>query len=435
MEKNENGQVIIDLFKALKNYPTDDAKLARYLSATRLAGRVGLFLSCIKGFDEIETSLSESRIRALYNDVGIDDISFKAIIKPWIVNHGMLYETTNINGDIIYIATVFSYDNLLESVTTFFEENVAEESMPYEAALHFLYKECSTVPRGEHDIRQRLSSVFNNMTVVNIVFEIAKAYKVLSFSMAHSSAETVIYNEKLWKGINKKMLSAIPTFPNDQKAYIEVMIQKVVENQGIPEEYIRKEARDMNSENILNFCIRLGLLNVTTIYIANGKYKNFLTTPHFYAKVKDEFGDDVCDKVKLFLDSIRHGQFYGDGSTGRIKNPEALLSSLLNNRILTGCSALVTDYTMAEKAGIIKIIKGKTYKENRMEVVQVDVIEKTLDVIQYKNIMTSTKTPIQYFDTNGNFRSIQENRVMFAELPSELAEAENELLTNLREGL
>jgi len=433
MEKGENGQVIIDLFKSLKNYPTDDAKLARYLSTTRLAGRLGLFLSCIKGFDSNEKALSGNRIRALYNDVGLDDISFKAIIKPWIVNHGLLYETTNSEGIIIYISTIFSYDNLLAAVTEFFNENVVEESIFYESAMQNLYFECSTLPRGEHDIRQKLSCIYSN-TVINITLEIAKAYKVLSFSRPHSTSEIVIYNEKLWKGINKKMLAALPTFPTDQKAYIEAMIQKVMDNQGIPEEYLRQEARDLNSESLLDFCIKLGLLNITTIYVSNGRYKNFITTPHFYAKVRDEFGDDVCDKVKLFLDSIRHGQFYGDGSTGRIKYPEALLSSLVNNRVLTGCSALITDYTMAEKAGIIRIKKGNTYRENRMEVIQCDVIQKTLDVIQYKDIREIPKVPIQYFDTNGNFRSIQENRVLLAELPAELNEAEHELLKNLREG-
>ena len=42
----------------------------------------------------------------------------------------------------------------------------------------------------------------------------------------------------------------------------------------------------------------IGLLNRTEIQMADGAQRFFLTTPHFYADMGTEFGNDMCDRVK-----------------------------------------------------------------------------------------------------------------------------------------
>lgn len=432
MDKQEHGQIIIEISKILKVFSNEDTKINRYLPTTRLAGRAGIFASSIKGFTTIEKELTLSRIKILYNEAGIEHFTFNKIIYPWLESKGLCHKKDQ-NGSIIFISTIYSYSNLLESVVDIFDESVEDEARNIELAIHDLYKYCSDLPRGLNESKQFISLKYDEATA-DIVIDIVKAYHVLTINKVGPNDDFLLYSERLWKKLDHKMLHALPSFKPDDKAFIESIILRVKDQQGYPEDLLVNEAKRYHSEHLLNFSIHVGLLNRTAVIVKNGTKKYFLTTPHFYSQVEEEFGADACDKVKLFLDSIRHGQYYGDDATGRIRSPEALLQSFIDRGYLSGCSAILTDYTMAEKAGIIKVCKGYSYKDTSMHMVQKDVIEKTYEIIKYKEIKSMNSMPINSFDTEGSFSSVQENRASLAELPGEMAEAEREMINSLREG-
>lgn len=78
----EQGRAIVSTTKALEAFSAGDSKVARHFAATRIAGRAGLFASSIRGYSSEAMALEPNRLEVLYNDVGLDVLTFDRDIKP-----------------------------------------------------------------------------------------------------------------------------------------------------------------------------------------------------------------------------------------------------------------------------------------------------------------------------------------------------------------
>jgi hypothetical protein len=168
--------------------------------------------------------------------------------------------------------------------------------------------------------------------------------------------------------------------------------------------------------------------------MADGSSRAFLTSPHYYADLAEEFGEDICDRVKIFLDSIRNGQHFGHLWTGRILYPEKLLRSLLNNGVIGPATAIRTDYILSEKAGIVRVKKVDSSSRGIMEIIQRDTVKKVLEIVTSGSTdpgsheMSSSNIREGYY-----FRSIEQARATMGMIPTEITEAENAIILQLRE--
>jgi hypothetical protein len=96
---------------------------------------------------------------------------------------------------------------------------------------------------------------------------------------------------------------------------------------------------------LVELAVGLGLLD-NTVIASSAQDRSFLTTPHLYGEIAVAHGRDVCDRIRLFLDSIRHGQHFGDWYTGRISDPVVLLNRLIDRREIGPCTAIGRDYQL-----------------------------------------------------------------------------------------
>jgi hypothetical protein len=171
---------------------------------------------------------------------------------------------------------------------------------------------------------------------------------------------------------------------------------------------------------MLQLAIGVGLLNRTDIQMADGTSRVFLTSPHFYGDLESEFGEDMCDRVKIFLDSTRNGQHFGHPWTGRILDPDRLLRKLINTGVIGPCSAIGTDWVTSELAGIVTVKRvdpraGKCY----MELVQKDTVSKVHQVITTGTMDVSQSTmKASHVAEGSHFHSIEQLRPEAGELPS-----------------
>ena len=169
--------------------------------------------------------------------------------------------------------------------------------------------------------------------------------------------------------------------------------------------------------------------------MADGTMRAFLTTPHFYADLADEFGEDMCDRVKIFLDSIRNGQYFGFTGTGRIFDPVLLLRALLNRGHVGPATAIGTDYMAAEKAGVIRVQREASSNKANMELSQADTVRKVLEVVSSGSMEPgSPKMGIDHMSDGVGFTSIEQGRAQFGGVSGDLAEIEHEIIKHLREG-
>jgi hypothetical protein len=430
MNSVDQGRAIINIAKALKVYSGDDAQIVRHFSATRIAGKAGLFASSIRGYSSESSALGSSRLRALYNDVGLNTLEYSTFIKPWLLRNNLAFFSKDYKGQEVLVATILTYDALLKAVVELFD-HLEEEPSPARACHHLVHF-ASELPLTISSARQRLSRIYDEETA-NSALSLSRGLRLVSFSRS-SAREAVIYSDRIWRHASDKAAQHLPDFAPEGYAALEVLVERVRKHQGLPEMALRRWARNNNAEKVLDFAIGIGLLSRTGIKTPSGR-KYFLTTPHFYAEVEDEFGEDVCDRVKIFLNSIRNGQYFSPWAQGQIQDPVALLEALLNKAVIGPATAIGRDYTMAERAGIVRVENSHIQGRYNMLLVQEDVVDKTLEVIQ-RQAMTPVGRELtvdDFADDKGQFMSIPETRATRAELPGEMREAEQEYIDALRE--
>jgi hypothetical protein len=227
--------------------------------------------------------------------------------------------------------------------------------------------------------------------------------------------------------------SLSPLSANDRAVILE-FIDRVKSHQGMPESLLHLEARKHNAEHMVQLALSIGLINRTQIQMSDGSKRWFLTTPHFYADMGAEFGEDMCDRVKIFLDSIRNGQHFGSSSTGKIVSPGKLLSKLLNAGEIGPCTAIGTDYVTSEQAGIVRVRRsGVKPKQSYLELVQRDTVEKVHDIVTTGSLIGSRPMTESDISEGVRFGSIEQLRGEKAQVPAPVAEAEREIIQKLRE--
>ena len=161
----------------------------------------------------------------------------------------------------------------------------------------------------------------------------------------------------------------------------------------------------------------------------------FLTTPHLYGELAVSHGRDVCDKVRLFLDSIRHGQHFGEWHTGRINDPVTLLGKLIDRGEIGPCTAIGTDYVLVEKAGVVNV-QSSGYKHDQyvMRLVQKDTVRLIRDILKHEvspgGLLAGGGPGALAQD---RFVSAEQTRGTLGDLPEPTRQAEAEMLRNLRE--
>jgi hypothetical protein len=155
--------------------------------------------------------------------------------------------------------------------------------------------------------------------------------------------------------------------------------------QGAPETAAVNWAKKSGDPELVKFAVGLGLLDRTEILTKEGGTTRFLTTPHLYGELAATHGRDVCDRIRLFLDSIRHGQHYGQWYTGRIKDPVTLLGKLIDTGEIGPCTAIGRDYVLVERAGVVKVKQSSIRPgQFEMHVVQKDTIELIRNILEKK---------------------------------------------------
>lgn len=432
MDELDRAKAIINIAKGLKAFAAGERNVVRYFAATRLAGQAGLFGSGIKGFSKVEDGLTAGRVEALYNEVGFDVFTFRSTVVPWLTKHRLAYWAKNDVGEDVLVSTIVRYDALLRAVTAMYDE--LEPTATVARGCQELVHMVSAIPRPESETRQELSARFGEEKAA-LVVDLAKGLKLVAFNKPPGAKEAVLYSETVWERLDARAAVALPRLSRPDRAALEVLIEKIREYQGLPEDVLRTWAQQNNAERMLDFAISVNLFTRTGI-AGEGTIRNFLTTPHFYAEVREEFGDDVCDRVKLFLDSIRQGQHYSHRMRGQIWDPSALLRKLYNTGSVGPATAIGEDYTMVERAGIICVERSVRHRSRYyLRSVQSDVIKKTLEVVERK-VLSPDKTLLPAdFNDKGQFLSAPEGRVRaaLAALPGEMQEAERDFLTALRE--
>ena len=426
MDSQEKGKLIVSAAKSLKGYQLADPMIASYLYGTLAAGRLGLFASSIKS----EAAATIDRIRFLAAQEGIDIHILLTELLPWLESAGLCQLKRNASGDISEVTSlVLAYRDLLGAVSDFYDSR--NPSSEDQACLSVL-SQANELPKPESVIRHEVALAFGE-DAANKAVQLAKAYGIVASS--GSAGDQLLYAPRVWAGLDPTASRALaPLDPTDREVLIH-LVNRVRHSQGYPAALFQREAAQNGAAHLVEMAIGIGLVNRTELYMADGTKRAFLTTPHFYADLADEFGEDMCDRVKIFLDSIRNGQYFGSRYTGRILDPDRLLRALLNRGQVGPASAISTDYIVAEKAGIIRVQRVSAGSRAYMELGQEDTVRKVLEIVSSGSVEPGApRMDADHMSGGTLFRSIEQGRAELGGVSGEMAEIEHEIMRVLREG-
>lgn len=426
MEKQDKGKLIISAAKSLKGYQIADPRIAAFLYGTLDAGRLGLFASAMKS----EEQASIKRIQLLAAQEGIGLPQLKSEFLPWLESGGLCQLSREADGEIGELTSlILAYEDLLRAVADFYE---SRSPTGEDQACLMVLAQANNLPRPESAIRHNLAGDFGE-EVANRALDLAKAFGIVARS--GGEGDPLLYGPRVWGSLGASSLQALAPLDITDREVLIHLINRVRESQGYPETLFRKEAAENGASHMVDLAVGVALVNRTELQMADGTMRAFLTTPHFYADLADEFGEDMCDRVKIFLDSIRNGQYYGAAMTGRIFDPQLLLRALLNRGFVGPATAIGTDYIVAEKAGIIRVQRQQSNRRATMELRQADTVRKVLEVVSSGSVEPGRpKLEVSHLSDGIGFTSIEQGRAQLGGVSGGLAEIESEIIRKLREG-
>ena len=426
MERQEIAKSIISVAKSLKSYQLADHKIAAFLYATVDAGQLGLFMSAIKS----ERSASLKRLELIAAQEGISPPRLIGEILPWLENAGLCQLTRDHEGHIVDCTSLLlAYSDLLNAVHEYYEMRTPTDED--RACLNILVL-ASWLPRTESALRHMTALQFTD-NIATTALQLAKSYNIVASS--GGSTDPLLYAPRVWANLHRRAPSALAALDPTQREVLTYLINTVRENQGYPESLLRIEATQHGTHHLVDLAIGIALMNRTELRLANGTTRSFLMTPHFYYDLRDEFGEDMCDRVKIFLDSIRNGQYFGSRSTGKILDPERLLRALIDRGSIGPATAIGQDYIVAEKAGIIRVTKSNYGSQAYMEIKQYDTVSKVLEIVATGNVEpVSSPLAASHISDGTLFTSIEQGRAELGRPSDEVAEIEHGIINRLREG-
>lgn len=418
------GLRIISTAKGLGSFQRGDEKLSQYLGATILAGHVGLFLSSLRRHRRMKLS----KFRALAAAAHVEWPMLKTQIIPWMATQGFI-ELGGSGDDPTVMCNVVDYQAILRGTAELFD---LMDPTPEEQAVLGLLDLGIRMPRTKAEVFK--DGALGKDAVVERALGLASAYSIVRVLEGKGVAEPIVYSPLIWGDNMAKAGKALSHMDATKRDQLFHLIDTVRKYQGLPRQSAERWATKVGSAELVDQAVRLGLLDNTVIATGSGE-RRFLTTPHLYGEIAVIHGRDVCDRIRLFLDSIRHGQHYGDWYTGRIADPVVLLNSLIDRGHIGPCTAIGRDYQLVEKAGVINVRPSPSKpRQFIMDLVQEDTITMVRDILTQEPIAADMTLPSGSGTCDQDeFRSAEETRAQLGEPPQRVREAEMEMLRKLRE--
>jgi hypothetical protein len=418
------GLRIISVAKALETFQRGDTNISRYFGATVLAGHAGLFLSSLRGHRKMKWK----KFRALAAAAHIDSPVLKLSILPWL-KRGAFIEETNDDDETEISCNVLDHEAVLTATAVLFK---SLDPTPEELAVLGIVDLGAQLPQLKSEVLS--TSELGTEEVIKRAVGLAKEYKIVSVLEGPGVAEPVLYSPLIWGDKIAKAGKALSHLGADRREALLGMVEMVRKYQGMPLVPAVAWSKKQGEPDLIDFAVGVGLLDKTQIVTGNDRSREFLTTPHLYGELAAMQGKDVCDRIRLFLDSIRHGEHYGEWYTGRIADPTRLLSKLIDSGEIGPCTAIGRDYQLVEKSGVVNVRPSSLRRgQFIMELVQEDTVRLVRDILLQKESYSMGTSAVTGACNQTDFVSAESSRAKLGEPPARVREAELEMLRQLRE--
>ena len=418
------GLRIISVAKGLDAFQRGDQMISQYFGVTLLAGHAGLFLSSLRGHRKMKWK----KFRALAAAAHIDAPVLKVTVLPWL-KRGAFIEENAVDDNSDVLCNVLDYEAVLAATDKLF---LSLDPTPEECAVLGIVHLGIQIPQLKSEILS--STSLGTEEVIQRATDLAAGYKIVNVLEGAGIGEPIVYSPLIWGDKISKAGKALSHLSANRRGVLLKIVQLISDYQGMPYASAVNWVTKEGEADLTEFAVGVGLLDKTQILAGDGTAREFLTTPHIYGELAATHGKDVCDRIRLFLDSIRHGEHYGRWYTGQITDPAKLLTKLVDAGEIGPCTAIGHDYQLVEKAGVVNV-KPSSRKSGQftMQLVQEDTVRLVRDIVIQKFPLSSGPAMTGGTWNQNDFVSAEGTRAKLGEPPQRVREAEQQMLRQLRE--
>src|SRR5260370_19588902 len=223
------------------------------------------------------------------------------------------------------------------------------------------------------------------------------AFGLVSVTDGTLAGSPLVFNPYVFEGDAVDAFKALEARSATERQQAQDIANRVYTCPGVP----LPKGTDPKMVKVL---IKVGVIDyskITTTNSSKGAY--FPTAPNAWgvlAKTSGsgpELSQDLVDDAKLFVNSLRYGEYYSTSDRGKIISASWIVNALLRDGAigtLRPATAIGEDYPLAWSRGIINVVESRVYPGRySMELLKRDVVSAVKDVISTKKILLTPDVP------------------------------------------
>ena len=263
-------------------------------------------------------------------------------------------------------------------------------------------------PRALEELKSELTAKGYKEETFDVAVSFGTDLGLLSKTVETHSGSVLLFNPHAFEGNAAdafKVLNALQ--PNERQAAVDALAF-IKDNPGVP-------LPAGTDKKVVQTLIKVGIVDLFEDHDGCNFPGRVFRRGSVYWDVFDSTAGapvsaDLIDDAKLFLNSLRYGQFFSTPDRGKIIDPWWIVNALVRDGAIAvqkPVRAIGQDYPLALSRGIINVVESPRHPGRfSMEVVKADVAEAVRDVLQQNRFLPKeTEISAQELERAGHFIS------------------------------
>jgi hypothetical protein len=398
----ERGAWIIAAYKVIADCNSDDPAFDSFEALIK-AARAGELFSAIRSLgtvssDKFEKFRKLARLKPTpAREILIEAEKLGAIDIAWSKDSARVADSVRFREG--------SKERVLETVGQLFP---LLRPSSVELAVLELLSRTLVLPHAIGELKSELTAKGYDEGTVDVAISFVTEVGLLGQTVETESGSVLLFNPHTFESNAKdafKVLNALP--PTERQAALDALAF-IKDNPGVP-------LPAGTDKKVVQTLIKVGIVDyskITTMTTSGAAY--FTTAPYIWDVFDSTAGTpvsaDLIDDAKLFLNSLRYGQFFSTPDRGKIIDPWWIVNALVRDGAIAvqkPVRAIGQDYPLALSRGIINVVESPRHAGRfSMELVKTDVAEAVRDVLQQNRFLPKEKEiSAQELERAGHFIS------------------------------
>jgi hypothetical protein len=371
MEKKTEGAWLINHTKKLL-----DVKETQDFEDIELAGKCGMFLSCLAASDE-QIDLSSEKIASIAKVANIKKTEVETV-KNILADAKFIDLGKNGSMSVLGLTTATVLSHTSDIFTNSKPSN-------YQKAALALSDDVSDLPKEEDILKEFISDTYTlTESETTDLFLQSEDIGFLDFETLDNKFK-YYFNGNLFRkeGMAKTSMILSSLKVEETKKISE--LDSILTTKGC---VTIEEAKKQLGEPLLAKLQSIGMYDFNEVSNAK-ETKTFVTKPSAFSKFGNPFEDDALDLAKAFVSSLYYGINFSNPGRGKITFLKALMQNLVDGLEVGPATAIGEDYKLLELKQVIRLRKGygQTYY---MRLLKKDIGELAIHVLQFGDATEKT---------------------------------------------